>query len=73
MTVNGTCHFVNFTKACDYYRDQGNDELTPAQLEKLVREKIDEGEVVLGPPDLKPGQKMLLIDNNTRYGIETAD
>ena len=25
----GTANFVNFTKACDYYRDQGNDELTP--------------------------------------------
>lgn len=41
----GTSNFVTFTKACDYYRDQGNDELTPAELEKLVRGKIDDGEI----------------------------
>lgn len=59
----GTSHFVNFTKACDYYRGQGNDELTPAELERLVRGKIEEGEISLGG-------KLLLIDNGTRYAIE---
>lgn len=66
----GTSHFVNFTKACDYYRDQGNDELTPTELEKLVRGKIEEGEISLGKPDVPVGGKLLLIDNGTRYAIE---
>ena len=70
MTITGTSYFVNFTKACDYYRDQGNDELTPAELERLVRDKIDEGEIHLGKPDVPVGSKLLLLDNGTRYGIE---
>lgn len=68
----GTCHFVNFTKACDYYRDQGNDELSPAELERLVRAKIDEEEIYLGKPDVPVGAKIILIDNGTRYAIEEA-
>lgn len=66
----GTSHFFNFTKACDYYRDQGNDELSPAALESLVRGMINEGEISLGQPELKPGQRLVLIDNGTRYAVE---
>lgn len=66
----GTSHFVNFTKACDYYRDQGNDELTPAELERLVRDKIDAAEINLGKPDVPVGGRLILVDNGTRYAIE---
>lgn len=68
--ITGTANFVNFTKACDYYRDQGNDELTPAELETMVREKIEEGAIYLGKPDIPVGGKLLLIDSNCRYAIE---
>lgn len=68
--ITGTANFVNFTKACDYYRNQGNDELTPAELEKLVRSKIAEGEIELGKPSVPVGGKLLLIDSGTRYAIE---
>jgi hypothetical protein len=67
----GTCHFVNFTKACDYYRGQGNDDLTPAELEQLVREKIDGAEIYIGKPDVPVGAKLILIDNGTRYALVT--
>ena len=66
----GTSHFVNFTKACDYYRDQGNDDLTPTELGRLVQGKIDEGEIDLGKPDVPVGGRLLLIDDGTRYAIE---
>ena len=66
----GTAHFVNFTKACDYYRNQGNDELTPAELEKLVRAKIEDDEIQIGQPTLKHGERLLVIDGGTRYAIE---
>ena len=66
----GTSHFVNFTKACDYYKGQGNDELTPSELERLVRGMIDEGEISLGQPELRPGQRLVLVDNGTRYAVE---
>lgn len=70
MLIHGTAHFVGFTKACDYYRDQGNDELTPADLERLVRSKIDDGEIYLGKPDVPVGSKLILLDEGTRYGLE---
>lgn len=68
--IYGTNNFVSFTKACDYYRGQGNDELTPAALEQLVREKIDGGEIEIGQPGMKPGETLHLIDDGTRYAIE---
>ena len=70
MTTIGTSYFVNFTKACDYYKGQGLDELTPAALEREVRAKIAEGEISIGQPELKPGNRLLLIDGGTRYAIE---
>ena len=72
MTTWGTSHFVNFTKACDYYREQGNDELTPRELGDLVRLKIEEGEIELGKPDVPVGARLVLLDNGTRYGIEES-
>lgn len=66
----GTCHFVNLTKACDYYRGQGNDDLTPAALEQLVRGMIANGEIALGKPDVPVGAKLVLLDDGTRYGLE---
>lgn len=70
MTIIGTSHFVNFTKACDYHRAQGNDDLTPADLELLVMAMIRDGEISLGKPDVEVGQRLLLIDNGTRYAVE---
>lgn len=77
MTTIGTSYFVNFTKACDYYKSQGCDdlrqppgEMTPAALECEVRAKIADGEISLGQPALKPGDRLLLIDDGTRYAIE---
>lgn len=70
MTITGTSHFVNFTKACDYYKGQGYDELTPAELERVVRAKIEDGEIYLGKPDVAPGERLLIIDDGTRYALE---
>lgn len=72
MTAVGTPYFVNFTKACDYYKGQGLDDVSPALLESILREKIAEGDIFLGKPELEPGERLLLIDNGTRYGIERS-
>lgn len=68
--ITGTAHFVNFTKACDYYREQGYWESTPAELECIVRAKIEDGEIYLGKPDVPVGGRLVLLDNGTRYGTE---
>lgn len=69
-TITGTSHFVSFTKACDYYKGQGLDELTPAALEREIRAKIDDGEISIGKPDLPVGGRLLVVDGGTRYAIE---
>lgn len=70
MTITGTSNFVSFTKACDYYRNQGNEDLSPADLELLVLAKKGDGEITIGKPDVQPGQRLLVIDDGTRYAIE---
>ena len=70
MTINGTSNFVSLPKACDYYRDQ-HDDLTPAALERLVKQKIEDGEIAIGQPTLKDGETLRVIDNGTRYAIQS--
>ena len=50
MLIN-TPNFVNFTKACDYYKSQGMEELTPAEINREIQDLIDEGEIYLGKPE----------------------
>jgi hypothetical protein len=69
MTIIGTSFFVNFTKACDYYK-QYNEWLTPNEVMQAVDAKIHDGEITLGKPDLNAGERLLLIDDGCRYAIE---
>lgn len=65
----GTNNFVSLPKACDYYRDQHD--LTPAALERLVKQKIEDGEIEIGQPTLKDGETLRVIDNGCRYAIQS--
>lgn len=65
--IIGTSYFVSMAKAAQYYRDyEGDDGYAAAQR------KVREGSIHIGKPDLKPGQRLLIIDNGTRYAIEEA-
>lgn len=71
--TRGTPHFVNLTKACDYYRDYiGFDDMTPAALEAYVKERERDGEIHFGKPDAPVGGTLRLIDGGCRYAIEEA-
>lgn len=72
MTIIGTSHFPSFTKACDYYKGQRLDELTPAEVEREIRRKIADGEIHIGPPVLNVGERLVWVDGGLRYGVETA-
>jgi hypothetical protein len=72
MQTTGTSHFVNFTKACDYYKDYEPD-ATPAELERIVRRKIDEGQIDLGQPEIKQGETLSIIDDGCRYAITESE
>lgn len=61
-TIRGTANFPTFNCALSYYRTQDigfND----------VMRKVAWGEITIGEPDLKPGEKLILIDSNLRYAI----
>ena len=61
----GTNHFYDLYSAWDYYKDYGY-----SNVREAVQRKLDEGEIVLGPPPTQPGDTLRLIDGHTRYEIE---
>jgi hypothetical protein len=66
MIRQGTSHFVSLAKAAMYYRDyEGGDGYATA------RRKLSVGEIHIGPPEqTKQNQRLVIIDNGTRYAIE---
>ena len=61
----GTCHFVSIAAARSYYARQGEDAAA-------VLDKLEEGAIHIGPPELKPGQVLHVIADEGRYEIEEA-
>lgn len=70
MTTIGTAYFVNFTKACDYYKGT-TDDMTVSLLEQLVRDRVESCEIFIGKPELAVGERLVLLDNGCRYGVES--
>lgn len=62
MTMTGTSYFVSLAKAAQYYRDYG---YSMADIER----KVAAGEIHIGKPPLNRGEKLLIIDDGTRYAI----
>lgn len=61
----GTAHFEDLAAARVYYATYG------FSAEEVAR-KLKVGEIFLGPPPLKPGQKLHLDRQEHRYFIEEA-
>lgn len=59
----GTNHFTSKSAADKYYYFQG---FLPAD----VTRKITNGEIKIGPPQIKDGQKLLIDKNEGRYFIQ---
>jgi hypothetical protein len=68
MTRIGTSYFVSDLAAVEYYRAYENGNTIRAAIS--VGRKLESGQIHIGKPELKPGQKLSLIDNGTRYMIE---
>lgn len=66
MNITGTCHFPSFLDAVLYYKPQ---EGGMVNAEKAVKSKLKEKSIKLGEPDLKPGEKLCVMDG--RYHIES--
>lgn len=60
----GTDYFVSLASAIEYYAAYGFSV-------RDVAGKLKSGEIDLGkPPNLKPGESLVLMDKGRRYGIE---
>jgi len=65
----GTSHFVSKAAAIAYYLPyEGNHAVVAA-----VNRKLAAGEIHIGPPTLKPGDRLTIVDAGTRYAIEAPD
>lgn len=66
----GTSYFVSMKAAVEYYMpyegNDWNDALT------AVEHKLAQGDIHIGKPPLQPGDKLLIIDEGTRYAIQEA-
>lgn len=60
MITTGTSHFVSVRAANSYYEPYGLDSAD-------VLHKITNGEIHIGPPTLKPGERLVVIDNDTGH------
>ena len=67
MTTYGTSHFLSRTAAMRYYSAYGYDNLGAA-----VDRKIAEGEISIGKPLVKAGERLKLIDGFTRWAVDSA-
>ena len=61
----GTSHFVSYEKAVAYYSGYNN-------TQRAVDRKLLEGEIHIGRPAAKPGEKIVLDKAEGRYWIEEA-
>lgn len=60
----GSCHFQSLGAARAYYARQGEDAAA-------VLDKLEEGAIHIGPPEAKPGQRIVLDHSEGRYMIES--
>lgn len=62
--TTGTSYFPTKATADDYYRPYGFDAAG-------VQRKIDEGEIHLGLPPVAEGERIVMVDEDLRYGIRS--
>lgn len=68
MVTVGTAYFPSEQAAATYYKRHFV--CSTAEARVLARIKIKEGEWFIGIPPMKNGQRVKLIDGNTRFAIE---
>jgi hypothetical protein len=72
MVRIGTAHFVSKVHAVRYYVGAGGYCGVKDAMDAVNR-KLAAGEIHIGRPDLKRGETLRLIDDDTRYAIEFCD
>ena len=65
--IHGTPYFESRLDALEYYKPYGYENLREA-----VADKLASGEIHIGKPKAKPGERVFLNVQEGRYFIETA-
>ena len=65
-TIIGTNHFPSMIDAVRYYRPYHYQNTVDAVIGKIAAK-----EIVIGVPDTKEGETLILLDEMSRYGIVT--
>lgn len=60
----GTCHFASWRTAMQYYRGY-----TDGPVYDFVNRKLRDGEIKIGPPKVKKGER-LSLNSEGRYIVE---
>ena len=63
----GTFYFRSMVHAAFYYRAQYG-----AAAHIIVAEKVRDGTIKIGKPPMKDGETCFLIDNGTRWAVDTG-
>jgi hypothetical protein len=70
----GTCYFPSYGAAMRYYRPYcetyGTTQARTAATRAMIDQKLNEREIHIGKPELKPGERLSIEDN--RYHITEA-
>jgi hypothetical protein len=64
----GTSHFVSKDSAMRYYAYE-NPSASYSERRNAIERRLAEGAIHIGEPTLKPGERLLVIDDGTRYAI----
>lgn len=67
--ITGTSYFRSFAAACLYYSAY-EEEMKIGEVISFVSEKIEDGDIMVGEPDISDEEELILIDDNTRYAIK---
>jgi hypothetical protein len=65
----GTSHFATISHAVTYYQRQG---MWHKESRDTVKTKLNQGEIHIGKPEAKPGERVTL-DSDGRYWIEETN
>lgn len=65
----GTSYFPSYGAALRYYRPY-EQPCTTQELRAVIDRKLNEGQIHIGRPPLKPGDRLTIEDN--RYHVITA-
>ena len=72
ITETGTCNFVSAAAAKKWYNQTRLlDNLSEYGKDKEIKRKIDEGEIEIGPPQIKPGQTLRIVEGRYRIREES--